>query len=81
MYHTYVNVDYRKIAVGISIAMLLATMLFAAMPVALAHPPQSDCANDRADRSNNEGTERAHQLAVGGPQGGKAQGLTNDACP
>ena len=38
MYHTYVNVDYRKVAVGIAITMLVATMLFAAIPVALADP-------------------------------------------
>ena len=36
MYQTYINIDYRKAAVGITIAIVLATMLFAAMPVALA---------------------------------------------
>ena len=36
MYQTYINIDYRKAAVGITIAIVLATMLFAAMPAALA---------------------------------------------
>lgn len=50
MYHTYVNVDYRKIAVGLAITMLLVTMLFAAMPVAVAdniyEPFPPGCDND-----------------------------------
>lgn len=76
MFQANVSIDYRKAAVGITIAVLLATMLFAVVPVALAHPPQSDCANDNALIANNAGTNRAHNMGAGAP----AQGRANDNC-